>query len=451
MFFNACSSIDQNDYTKGRLPSQINSPDNNCKQLFESFLNITGSEKVSFLYENLLKKSQLTNDTIVPSDDLDKLKLDEIQSFFKNKRLTEKSSSQEKFELLNLFPIGNVSAAPGHRFLRKPEQITGLVDYIEANPYADFRGDKIILNIITNQKGDIKSVDLWNAHHRLVAYLKNGYLKMGDIPQQNIEFLVNGKRSNGEDWVHYLPAAGVDWSHVDKFTTVSAGGDIREGTIAVSGILSNYSLGARNTIGQLYKNVFNTNRKKMKVGIYFGTFDPIHEGHLEIIKKSIESLKLDEVIIVPNVNPIHKLPTSIKDRKELIALRIEHEEKINLYTGKSDEIIDKFGRNPFFERMIQIYGTTDLFQIVGDDSYSKLLVNGEIETSNFRKYIVLPRKSSEIHLTNTDKVIVVDYVDEKGLSSTSLRKKIKEGIKINKEEIDPKEYEYILKHNLYKH
>lgn len=451
LVFNACSGIKQNNNNKGRLPTQINSSDHfDCNKIVESFFTPAEFEKESFLYVNLLKKSHLTKGIVVPADDLDPVKMKEVQTFFKNGALTESSSLQKRFEVLKLFPIGQIAAAPGHRFLRKPEQIKGLIDYIEKNPYANFGGDKIILNVIIDQQNKVESVDLWNAHHRLVAYMKNGYLKIGDIPQKNIEILVNGKKEEGEDWVHYLPSAGVNWDHVDNFSKVPAGGDIREGTISVSGKFSNYFLGARNSLAQLYENVFNTNRKMMKVGVYFGTFDPIHEGHIGIIKKAIEALQLDEVIIVPNVNPIHKIATPIKVRNEMIEIRIKNENKINLYTGKSDEIIDKFGRNPFFERMIQTYGSTDLFQIIGQDSYSSLLQKDEIVKSNFRKYIVFPRQGSKSDPVDTDKVIVVDYRDEKGLSSTLLKKRIRDGLKINKEEIDSHEYEYILEHGLYK-
>jgi nicotinate-nucleotide adenylyltransferase len=452
--FQSCSSVNHEDQISSQrvlAQNTINHLQNNsCNNIAESIFNSKDSDHQSFLYDNILKIKHLKKDIVVPTDDLNELKILKIQTYFENISLFEESSFQDRYNLLKNFSISDISAAPGHRFVRKPEQINGLVKYIENNPYAHFNGDKIILNVISGRYGKIESVDLWNAHHRLVAYLENGYVKISDIPQNNIEILVNGKTQYGEHWVHYLPAAGVDWKNIEHYSNVPAGGEIREGTISVSGKISNYHLGARNTLGQLHKNVFNQTRLKMKVGVYFGTFDPIHEGHIGIIKKAMDVMGLDEVLIVPNINPIHKRPTPIKNRNEMIILRIEKEDKINLYTGNSDEIVDKFGRNPFFERMIQIYGSTNLYQIIGDDSFDNLLKEGEIERSLFRKYIVFPRKGSNLQSMRHENVIFVDYEDKLGLSSTALKQKIKNNETPKESEIAPVEYDYIIKNHLYK-
>lgn len=43
-----------------------------------------------------------------------------------------------------------------------------------------------------------------------------------------------------------------------------------------------------------------------KKAIFGGTFDPIHNAHLNIAYKSLEKFKLDEVIFMPSGNPPHK-------------------------------------------------------------------------------------------------------------------------------------------------
>lgn len=44
----------------------------------------------------------------------------------------------------------------------------------------------------------------------------------------------------------------------------------------------------------------------MKIGILGGTFDPIHNAHIEIAKEALNQFKLDKVIIMPTPNPPHK-------------------------------------------------------------------------------------------------------------------------------------------------
>ncbi|MEN3015058.1 MAG: nicotinate (nicotinamide) nucleotide adenylyltransferase [bacterium] len=44
----------------------------------------------------------------------------------------------------------------------------------------------------------------------------------------------------------------------------------------------------------------------MNIGIYSGTFNPIHIGHVTVINYSIEELKLDLLYVVPNKYPVHK-------------------------------------------------------------------------------------------------------------------------------------------------
>ncbi|PJI07115.1 MULTISPECIES: nicotinate-nucleotide adenylyltransferase [Clostridium] len=43
-----------------------------------------------------------------------------------------------------------------------------------------------------------------------------------------------------------------------------------------------------------------------KKAIFGGTFDPIHNAHLNIAYKSLERFNLDEVIFIPSGNPPHK-------------------------------------------------------------------------------------------------------------------------------------------------
>jgi len=45
----------------------------------------------------------------------------------------------------------------------------------------------------------------------------------------------------------------------------------------------------------------------MKIALYLGSFNPFHNGHLEVVKAALNDFKMDEVIIVPTMqNPWKK-------------------------------------------------------------------------------------------------------------------------------------------------
>lgn len=60
---------------------------------------------------------------------------------------------------------------------------------------------------------------------------------------------------------------------------------------------------------------------KRRIGIYPGTFDPIHVGHIAFAKKSLEECQLDEIIFIPEHSPRHKPhATHVTHRLKLIEL-----------------------------------------------------------------------------------------------------------------------------------
>jgi nicotinate-nucleotide adenylyltransferase len=63
----------------------------------------------------------------------------------------------------------------------------------------------------------------------------------------------------------------------------------------------------------------------MKIGIYGGTFDPIHHGHLILAREVHESLGLEKVIFVPAaVSPLRSAPVaSAESRLSMLQAAIE--------------------------------------------------------------------------------------------------------------------------------
>ncbi|MCA9309512.1 nicotinate-nicotinamide nucleotide adenylyltransferase [Candidatus Saccharibacteria bacterium] len=59
----------------------------------------------------------------------------------------------------------------------------------------------------------------------------------------------------------------------------------------------------------------------MRIGIYAGTFDPVHNGHIEFARKAIEVADLDTVIMVAEKMPYRKKPVASWDHRQAMLER----------------------------------------------------------------------------------------------------------------------------------
>ena len=71
----------------------------------------------------------------------------------------------------------------------------------------------------------------------------------------------------------------------------------------------------------------------MKTGIYGGTFNPIHNGHLHIVEEFRRGLGLDRVLLIPTRVPPHKAApdlASAQDRCAMCRLAIQEKPWLEL-------------------------------------------------------------------------------------------------------------------------
>jgi nicotinate-nucleotide adenylyltransferase len=284
-----------------------------------------------------------------------------------------------------------------------------------------------------------------------VAYLKAGYTNLGQIPAKNFRILINGETAWGSLWTHYVPAAGRELEAFPHAPEAPVGGDVRPATLQVPGRLTSFDLGSRNTVGQLLKNFERAG--KPKVGVFFGTFDPIHEGHMRVIRQAMQAAGLDEVVIVPNFTAGHKPgATSVARRIAMLAARVAGESHMNVYTGDSSLLVDRFTRAPLMERIKQIYGTDNLVQVVGQDSFEKSVADHLIDPAAHR-WLVFPRVVGHpISIPEELKPIVdvAPFPDDTALSSTAIREAFATGHIPAADRVHPAVTRYILATGLYR-
>src|SRR5437868_3543317 len=66
----------------------------------------------------------------------------------------------------------------------------------------------------------------------------------------------------------------------------------------------------------------------MRVGVFGGSFDPVHFGHMILAEQCREQAQLDEVLLVPAARPPHKLDVRLSDfqhRAAMLQLAFQNE------------------------------------------------------------------------------------------------------------------------------
>lgn len=135
----------------------------------------------------------------------------------------------------------------------------------------------------------------------------------------------------------------------------------------------------------------------MRIGLYSGTFDPIHVGHLIIMENSINQMNLDKIIVIPSANPPHKLDkkkTPANIRVEMVKEAIKDNEKLVLSTYESTDSLVKYTYETldFFEKS---FPNDEVFLIIGEDSFLSLNTWKNYEKILKSKLIVFAREESK--------------------------------------------------------
>jgi nicotinate-nucleotide adenylyltransferase len=110
----------------------------------------------------------------------------------------------------------------------------------------------------------------------------------------------------------------------------------------------------------------------MKIGIFGGTFNPIHFAHLRIVEEIRETFALSKVIFVPAATPPHKPladDLSFTERLKMVGLAVQG----NPHFTVSDLEGQREGKSYSIDTLRvfrEKYPTDELFFIMGSDSFA---------------------------------------------------------------------------------
>ena len=133
-----------------------------------------------------------------------------------------------------------------------------------------------------------------------------------------------------------------------------------------------------------------------QLGIMGGTFDPIHNGHIQMAQKCMEKFALDEVIFLPAGEPPHKRNYAVTDKyKRLEMTRLAVKEIPGF--SVSDIEIERGGYTYTIDSLRelgQIYKNARFFYIIGADTLGELYTWRNIEeVARLTKFLVVGRSN----------------------------------------------------------
>lgn len=116
----------------------------------------------------------------------------------------------------------------------------------------------------------------------------------------------------------------------------------------------------------------------MKIGIYGGTFNPPHLGHLAAARAAVAELGLDKLILIPAAVPPHKeLPAdtpSLEHRLEMVELMADAMQLPKVVEVSTLEL-DRAGKSYTSDTLAQLheqYPEAELWLLMGTDMYLTL-------------------------------------------------------------------------------
>ena len=187
----------------------------------------------------------------------------------------------------------------------------------------------------------------------------------------------------------------------------------------------------------------------MRLAIFGGTFDPIHQAHLAIAREATERCRLDRVLLVPADNPPHKsgvthTPYLHRLRMAEIACRgLPHLEVSRLEEGTewsySIDTIEKV--------RARLAAGDELYFVIGADAFADIRTwRRWQDVAREVCFLVVSRPGASYEVPSEVRIERLDWL-ELAISSSEIRRELSSGRR--PVEVPPAVMDYIVAHGLY--
>ena len=169
------------------------------------------------------------------------------------------------------------------------------------------------------------------------------------------------------------------------------------------------------------------------IALLGGSFDPIHNGHLELAEIVSNQIQNTEIYFVPCGNPVHRPPffASAQDRVNMIKLAITDHPHWHVDTYEIDRADPSYTLNTL-KHFRQRFPDNPIGFIMGMDSFLSIETwkNWE-ELLNYAQLLVAPRKGHQddhnrerlLHKKHNGSIMILPVAPQ-SVSSTEIRRKV---------------------------
>ena len=164
----------------------------------------------------------------------------------------------------------------------------------------------------------------------------------------------------------------------------------------------------------------------MRIGIFGGTFDPPHVGHLIAAQDVLQSIPLDKVLFIPALVPPHKQrrPVSAADvRLRMIRAATHGDARFEV----SDVELKRTGPSYTADTLRQLHGRDELFLLIGVDQVREFSTWREPhEIQRLAQLVMMTRSGIEEPPESgiVQRTVSVTRID---ISSTLIRQRVAAG------------------------
>ncbi|MBR1966251.1 MAG: nicotinate (nicotinamide) nucleotide adenylyltransferase [Lentisphaeria bacterium] len=175
----------------------------------------------------------------------------------------------------------------------------------------------------------------------------------------------------------------------------------------------------------------------MRIAVFGGTFDPVHIGHIEIVKAILDGKHADKIIVLPAWEPPHKkkVNTPYCHRLKMAEIAFEGIENVEVSDMESKWCFEPSYSLKVLNAFQQLYPDDTILMVIGGDSLKNFSSwHKPQELAERFGFIIYPRCNEDCDFAALSSVIGTQAAEKMQknvinapffeISSTILRKKL---------------------------